>query len=97
MRVGTTVQPGLIAEALQRAPGVGIERGAGSDIVRDVGDGDDDDVPAAIGRVGIWPRPYRVVVIARVLGVDGEDGLLAKVKAPCDLLIGDGVGDRGSR
>ena len=68
-----------------RVNAIEADRCAGARIPDDarewIGDGDDDDVPAAIGRVGIGPRPYRVVVIARVLWIDGDEGNFPQVRA----------------
>ena len=88
------------------AAGLGflVQRGAGADIGRYVGDGDDHD-PAALV-VGVWVGfgEDRVVMVAGVGGIDGEEGNGAQILPPLQVRrlggvrfpeggVGEGVGD----
>jgi len=59
-----------------------VQLAAGADVGGDVGDGDPDDPPAFIFRILVARRIDGVVVVARIGGVDGDEGDLAQVLAP---------------
>jgi hypothetical protein len=61
--------------------------GTGADIMADVGNGDDQPVAFAIR-----PGPDRVVMVARVLGVDGEDRKMGPVFPRAEILRCGGIG-----
>ena len=61
--------------------GLAVQRRAGPHIVGDVGDGDDQVPTAAIGRVAVRRRPHRVVEVARIGAVNGDQRDIAQVGA----------------
>src|SRR5690606_22524578 len=75
--------------------GLGLERGARPDVVRDVGDGDDDAHAALLRGLGV----ERVVVVARVGRVDRDEIEVAEVDAAAllgrrdALAVGAGLGE----
>ena len=64
-----------------------VERAAGRDIGRDIGDRDDDVPAARVGRVRIGLGPDRVVEIARVLAVDRDQREVAQIGAAVSARI----------
>ncbi len=83
-------------------PRLAVQRRIGAHIGGDVGDGDPDDPAACIGRVFITLGVDGVVVVARIGGVDGDEGDVAQVFAPLQrrdgLILGlalDGLGETG--
>ncbi len=78
--------------------GVLVQRRAGPHVVADVGDGDQQPPagPRALGRAQVGGHAeHRVVVVAGVLAVDGDEGHVAQVDAPGPVLRAHVVGDRG--
>ncbi len=61
--------------------GFAIQRRSRRHIMRDVGNGDDDDMPALVLRIVIRAGPHRVVVIARILRIDGDERHVAQIGA----------------
>ena len=61
-----------------------IERRARPHIMRDVGDGDADDVAAGIARVGVGHGMDGVVVILGVGRIDGDERHVAPILAACE-------------
>ena len=72
--VGKVDAVGLLAGRL-------VERGVRSHVGRDIGDGHPDDPAAGVFRVVVGLGEDRVVVVARVGGVDGDEGDVAQVLA----------------
>ena len=74
-----------------------VERAAGPHIGGDVGDGDDHHPAAAIGGVGIGFGPDRIVMVARVGGIDGDERQVPQILAALELgLLGRlGLGKHG--
>ena len=68
--------------ALQR---LAVERRARPHVVRDVGDGDGEDVAAGIVRIGIGRGMDRVVVVLGVDRIDGDERELAPVLAAGEI------------
>ena len=60
------------------AAGLAVERGAGADVVGDVGDRDPDDVAAGVRRVVVGVGEDGVVVVAGVGGVDGDEAAASR-------------------
>ena len=58
-----------------------VERRARAHVMRDVGNGDADNVAARIARIGVGHRMDRVVMILGVGWIDGDEGDLAPVLA----------------
>ena len=56
----------------------------GPHVVGDVGDGDVHDEAAAVLRVGVGRGVDGIVVVARIDGIDGEEGEIAQVGAACE-------------
>src|SRR3546814_11398310 len=59
-------------DAVAALPRLDVERRAGADVEADVGDRDDRFPAAVILRIVVGRRPHRVVMIARVGGVDRD-------------------------
>ena len=74
-------------DAVAARPRLAVELGAGADVEADVGDRDDR-VPPALA-VGF--RPDRVVMVARVLGIDRDDRQMREVLALAERLLRDAV------
>ena len=79
-----------------------VQLGAGADIGGDIGDGDPDDPAAFIPGVFVAHGIDRVVVVARIGGVDGDEGHVAQVLAALQrrqfLILGlalHGLGEAG--
>ncbi len=59
-----------------------VERRARRHIMRHIGNGDDGDMPARVLRIVIRPGPHRIVMIARIFGIDGDKRNGAQIFAP---------------
>ena len=64
---------------------VAIKRGAGPHVVRHIGDGDHDLPAGRILRRRVRLGVDRVVEVARVHGIDGDQRGLAEVRAPAQF------------
>ena len=69
-----------------------VQRRARRHIMGDIGDGDEDDMAALVGRIVIRPRPHRIVMVARIFRIDGDEGNGAQIGAPMRI---DGFGRLG--
>ena len=67
-----------------------IERGAGADVEADIGDSDDGAEMARL--LVIRRRPHRIVMVARVGGIDGEERQRAQILAVPQRLAGHALG-----
>ena len=71
-------------------PRLSVERAAGAHVIGHVGNGDD----SLVAAVSVRLRPDRIVVVARIGGVDGDDGDIAQIFA---LVFRQGQIDRTLR
>ena len=76
------------------AAGLAVQRAVGADVGGDVGDGDPDDVAAGVGGVVVRLGADRVVVVAGIRWVDGDEGEGAQVLALAEGRRAGGVGFR---
>ena len=58
--------------AVAALEGFPVQRRAGRDVMGDIGDGDQRDMTAGIGGIVIRPRPHRIVMVAGVGRIDGD-------------------------
>ena len=58
-----------------------IEAAAGTHVMRHIGDGHVHDPTAGVARLAIGCRVYRIVMIARIGGIDGDEIEVAQVAA----------------
>ena len=68
-------------DAVAAPPRLAIERAIGTDIIADVGDRDDREPAALVLFVGIGFGPYRIVMVARIGGIDRDDRQVAEIFA----------------
>ena len=71
--------------------GFAVERRARRHVMRHVGDGDDGDMAARVARIVVGPGPHRVVMVARVFRIDGDERDVAQIGAAAR------IGGRGAR
>jgi hypothetical protein len=69
-----------------------VQRRTRRDVMGDIGDGDQHDMAAIAGSLSSGTGPYRIVVIARIFRIDGEQGDGAQIGAPLPIISGGSIG-----